>query len=96
MASVTCPVAGFESVKLTLPDEWLVKHNEAFWSGVRQAGDDVSMNTALLFGSVAVCEKIEGLPEGSPLEWPLPVFHWIVNTVYYDNLQKALNPPKNS
>jgi hypothetical protein len=111
MRTEVCPVKGFEQVKITFPSEWLIKHNEAFWAAYREAGDTVSHNTGLLYGCIAVCEKIEGLPALSPPsvppsggevrvgpgEWPLQVYNWLLKTVYFDSLEKALNPPlKNS
>lgn len=126
MRTEVCPVAGFEQVKVTFPDEWLIRHNEAFWAAYREAGEKTSHNTGLLYGCIAVCE-IEGLPaltpspsptlrgrgeqegagtnpspggrgeQGGPGEWPLQVFNWLLKVVYFDGLEKALNPPlKNS
>jgi hypothetical protein len=95
---VTCPFEGFEEISLTFPDqrEWKVRHSEMFWRAYRDAGEKATLNTALLHGCVAVCEKIEGLPADIPLdEWPLQVFLWIINEVYYGGLDKATNPPKN-
>ena len=89
-----CPVEGFDNVVIELPDQWLVRHNEAFWRAYREAGE-VSHTTGLLYGSVAVCDKIDGLPDTPPLEWPLEVFAWLINTVYRDGLEVALNPSKN-
>ncbi len=94
MRQETCPIAGFEQVKISLPDVWLIKHNEAFWAAYRGAGEGVSHNTGLLYGCIAVCETIEGLPANSPGEWPLQVFNWFIQTVW-GSLEKALNPPKN-
>lgn len=95
MPTVACPIEGLEDVKITFPDEWLIKHNEIFWAGVREAGENVTWNTGLLYGCIAVV-KIEGLDSEKPGEWPLQVFNWIIQTIYYDSLHKALNPEKNS
>lgn len=96
MRTEVCPVQGFEQVRITFPSEWLIKHNEAFWAAYREAGDKVSHNTGLLYGCIAVCEQIEGLPngegQGGPGEWPLQVYNWLLKTVYFDSLEKALNP----
>ena len=97
MATTKCPIPGFENVTLTYPDRWAVKHHTLFYSAVREAGEEATQGTQWLYGSVAVCDKIEGLPEGVPVsEWPLELFNWIVQTVYWGSFEKALNPTKNA
>lgn len=96
MPIVQCPVKGFEQVSINVPEHWLVRHNESFWRAYRAAGDEVSYNTALLHGSIAAVNGIKGIPQDTAVEdWPLELFLWIIQTVYRDGLEKALNPPKN-
>jgi hypothetical protein len=95
MPREVCPVKGFEMVAITFPDEWLIEDNEKFWSAYREAGEQASQNTALFYGCAAVCSQIEGLPETPIQKWPLQVYAWVIRTVYYNGLEKALNPEKN-
>ena len=92
MPTEKCPIEGFEEIEITFPDHWLVKHNEIFWKAYREAGE-VSHNTALLYGSVAVCSEIKGVPDDCA-EWPLEIFHWFIDTIYNQSLQTALNRSK--
>lgn len=95
MPEIKCPVEGFEDVSITMPDVLLVRHNEAFWQAYRAAGE-VSHNTALLHGSIAVCSEIKGLPADMPVgDYPLALFRWLIDTIYRDGIEKALNPSKN-
>lgn len=96
MQSEKCPIKGFEEITIEYPgyDDWTVSLNELFWAGYREGGDKTSHSTSLLYGCVAV-STLAGV-DRPVKDWPLQLLNWIVDTVYYNSLQKALNPEKNS
>jgi len=103
MPKLTCPVKGQEAFNIEFPDEWLMGDYEKFVRGMQTAqaekkfNNNSSVNVARFYGCKAVCSLFEGAPE-KPLElWPLAVFMWFLNALYYGEtgLDKALNPPKN-
>ncbi len=104
MPKLTCPVKGYEKFTVQFPDSWEVRHYEQFVQGMAGArseklfNDESPVNTARFYGCQAVCSVFENAPD-KPLEkWPLAVFLWFMDAVYYNTetgLDSALTPPKN-
>lgn len=100
--TVKCPLDGFEQVEITFPEqaELTMAHYSRFGQGMADAPPDSSFGVRLIFGSIALCDKIEGL-EIDPaklLELPLyysQVLQWIVQVVYHDTYSPAVDVPKN-
>jgi len=88
--TVTCPVDERVSVTYPAPGEWTVRHREQFSRGFRQAGEEATLDTAKLFGCLAVAQ-VSGLP-ADPLDYPLAVFEWLVAEVYGAYSQERYTP----
>ena len=103
MPKLSCPVEGHKDFTIEFPDTWQVRHYEQYISGMAEAKasklfDDTSaVNTARFYGCKAVCSRFDGAPDAPLEEWPLAVFLWFMQAVYYgpQGLDAALNPPKN-
>ena len=98
MPSENCPVEGYQNVKIRYPDEWLMIHMDLFWEGYIQAPDNAAPATKEIFGTIALCEEIDGLDVSNIGQLPLSArlfFKWLVETVYYDSYLAAVEPPKN-
>jgi hypothetical protein len=96
MPTVVCPVEGFEEVSVTYPDEWLYKHFEQYHFGVSQAPDNATEATKETYGSIALCDKIEGIATDDLFNLPLHAikfFNWLKQEVYFSYLL-AVSPPK--
>ena len=103
MPRLVCPIAGYEKFEIEFPDEWLVGDYEKFVQGqlaAREAGlfgDQSPVNTARFYGCKAACSVFKGGPDKPVEQWPLAVYLWFLEAVYYGaaGLDKAINPPKN-
>lgn len=96
MAIKNCPVAGYEDFIIEYPDELLVEHQQQYVGGVQQAFEqhqNLTVQDVRFYGAKALCSRFEGAPEGPVTKWPLAVFSWFMNTVYYGHYDKAINPP---
>ena len=95
---INCPIEGYEDLSVTIPDTFLVRHHELWAKGVRESldifGNDASIGMQRFLGCVALCEKIENPPDGGAADWPLDIFHWLIDEVYHSAFEKALNPKK--
>lgn len=84
MPKLACPVAGFEQVEVTVPDEWLMGHINRFYQGYNS---DPEAAPALreIYGTIALCDAITGVDlkdvANKPLRWR-PFFRWLVEAVY--------------
>jgi hypothetical protein len=99
MPTIECPLEGFDKITVTYPDEWLMRHVDLFHLGFSSAPEDASPATKEMFGTVALCEKIEGLDLDDISAMPLsyrPFFNWLVETVFIDGYVKALTVPNGS
>lgn len=96
MPVTTCPIEGFEHITVIYPDEWLYRHLIQFEMGKRQAPDGAGPAAEELFGTIALCEKIEGVDlsdiPNAPLHF-IQFFNWLRQEVYLSYLQ-AVSPPK--
>lgn len=103
MPTESCPVKGFEDFTITYPDEgeWIVRHRILFGKGVDKAietfGDECDIQVRQFLGTLAVC-KVENRPTMPIDKWPLPVYAWVLDTVYYGpgGYREAVSTPKNS
>lgn len=98
MPTIQCPIEGFE-VKVTFPDEWLMKHIDQFYLGLEQAPKGAAPSTREIYGTIALCEEIEGLDLKNVGEMPLshrPFFVWLVREIYLGNYLKAITVPNES
>jgi hypothetical protein len=100
MPEFTCPIEGFETFVVDVPAVFTVRHYDQFVRGMAAAQaakkftDESPVNVARFYGCRAVCPGADA-PAGEVEDWPLAVFVWYLETVYYQRLDKALNPPKN-
>lgn len=98
MATVVCPLEGFEQVEIIYPDEWLMKHIDQFNVGYYTAADNAANSTKELFGTLALCDSIKGIDTDSLGDMPLsykPMFNWLVKEVYLKYI-KAMTVPNPS
>lgn len=99
MPTVVCPVEGFEEITITYPDEWLYKHLDQYHLGLDSAPKGASEFTKEVCGTLALCEKIEGLDNvdlSNLLSLPLyylKFFSWLKKEVH-TNFILAISPPK--
>jgi hypothetical protein len=99
MPTVQCPVEGFEEIRVTYPDEWLMKHIDQFYAGTQKSAEGCAPSTKELYGVIALCEKIEGIDLSKISEAPLtyrPFFVWLVLEVYINSYLKAITIPNGS
>lgn len=100
MTKLVCPIEGHENFVVELPDVFLVRHHEQYTRGISQArekgliDEKSSINLIRFYGSQALCTKFENAPAGEIDDWPLAVYMWFLDAVYYDRFDKALSPPK--
>jgi hypothetical protein len=103
MPKLQCPVEGHQDFTIEFPDIWQVRHYEAYVQGMAEArsdglfDDESPVNTARFYGCRAACQIFNAPPAGPLEDWPLAVFLWFMQAVYYgpQGLDTALNPPKN-
>lgn len=96
MPTVICPVEGFEEVSITYPDVWLYRHFEQYHLGVSQAPDNSTEATKETCGTVALCDRIEGIDIKDLFNQPLYIIRfikWLRQEVYLSYLM-AVSPPK--
>ncbi|MEM7343001.1 MAG: hypothetical protein AAF485_02050 [Chloroflexota bacterium] len=92
-----CPIKGYEELVLTFPgeDELTVEDYQRYAVGARQARDmfnEPAVFVERLFGSLAVCTKVEGVGDIEANKLPLKVMSWVVQVVYISHVEKALMP----
>lgn len=93
-----CPIAGYEEFLIEYPDELLVEHQHQYAAAVMKAFEDhaeLTEQEARFYGAKGLCSRFEGAPDLPVKKWPLAVFSWFMNLVYYDLYHPAINPPKN-
>jgi len=103
METLSCPIEGYEDFTITVKTipEWKVSDHTRYADAVQDAFDSKSLaesdtlDKARWFGSFALCDKVEGFPDEPLDDLPLGVYRWLLNVVYYNNFDKALNPEKN-
>ena len=97
MPKVNCPLPQFEGVEIEYPDEWLMGHIDLFWQGYKSAPDNAAPSTKEMYGTIALCQKIEGLDTAELDKLPLhyrAFFNWLIETVYINSYLPATNPPE--
>lgn len=100
MPKKKCPIAGYEAFEVEVSEPITVRDYDKFVRGMQTAqaekkfDDNSSVNVARFYGCMAMVETT-GAPAEDVEAWPLEVFIWFLDTVYYQRLDKALNPPKN-
>lgn len=98
MPTVACPVEGFERVKVAYPDTWLLRHYDLYHAGRAEAPEGAAESTRETYGTIALCDRIDGLDLNKPAELPLyylAFFRWLKDEVLLSYL-KAGAVPKNS
>ena len=105
MPKLNCPVEGYEDFVIEFPaypDELKVKHQRMFARAAQhlmdEEGDDALIQDVRFVGSKAICsvwEEPESLRNLDLEDWPMAVFQWVLNVVYFANYDKAANPEKN-
>ena len=103
MPTEQCLLKGFEHLKVTWPDEWLMEHRDKFFRGYNKAGQDASPATRELFGTLDLCQiettNGESVPDFANYE-KLPLryvqfFKWLSDTVF-DSYSAEFEPDPNS
>lgn len=99
MPIAKCPVKGFEDVTITYPDEWLMKHIDQFYVGLSKAPENSAPSTKEIYGSIALCDTIDGIDLTNVSEAPIAYrdfFIWLVNEVYVTSYVEAITVPNES
>ena len=104
MATVKCPVKGFERVEITYPDEWLMEHTNVMYLAELSAPVNASPSIINATQLLALCD-IKGLEkelardkEGKIDLAQLPLhfqsfFNWAVKLVIIDGYIEAQTVP---
>jgi hypothetical protein len=105
MIKAKCPVAGYENFTIEYPAELKRKHQRVYAQAVsdflereQAAGrtlNEIPLEDARFCGAQALCSVFKNPPDADVDEWPLAVYRWFMDTVYWDHYEKAVNPPKN-
>lgn len=102
MAEKFCPVEGFENFVIDYPDDLKRGHMRVYADAVTEFIaadgrdlDEIPMEDCRFAGTRALCTRFENPPDEDVDEWPLAVYRWFMDTVYWDHYEPAANPPKN-
>ena len=94
MPKIQCPLD--ETVSVTFPDEWLMKHVDLFYQGVAAAPVGSAPSTEEIYGAIALCDEIKGIDLSDLHDKPLtlwPMLQWIVKEVYIKSYLVAATVP---
>lgn len=101
MTIKTCPIEGYQDFTIEYPDELRVRHQRIFATAVSeaidQAGgpDNIMLQAARFYGCKALCSRFENAPTVDLDDWPLAVFNWFLDVLYFSYYEPAVTPPKN-